>query len=213
MTHDITKEQYISNPCGVCATAYWKNSCFNKPDNIRLIHERDMHSVAQNARTEKYFRLIHNLRDMDAATLSDEYSFQTVDIKTQKESVAHFINRCYEDMDIRPEHIDKWTKYSVFDNTLWVFIYENASVSPVALGIADFDKNVREGSLEWIQVLPQKRGHGLGKAVVSELLLRLKDKASFVTVSGQTDNKTNPESLYRECGFTGNDYWYVVSAV
>jgi len=25
---------------------------------------------------------------------------------------------------------------------------------PVALGIAELDKNVREGSLEWIQVVP-----------------------------------------------------------
>ena len=82
---------------------------------------------------------------------------------------------------------------------------------PVALGIADFDAEIKEGSLEWIQVLPGKRRMGLGKMIVNELLSRLKGKADFATVSGQIDNATNPEMLYRKCGFTGNDIWYVIS--
>ena len=61
-----------------------------------------------------------------------------------------------------------------------------------------------------MQVLPQKRGRGLGKAIVNELLIRLKSKAKFVTVSGQIDNKTNPEALYRKCGFKGDDIWCVI---
>ena len=57
---------------------------------------------------------------------------------------------------------------------------------------------------------PEKRGFGLGQAIVRELLLRLKGKADFITVSGQIDNATDPEALYRKCGFTGNDIWCVV---
>jgi ribosomal protein S18 acetylase RimI-like enzyme len=79
-----------------------------------------------------------------------------------------------------------------------------------ALGIADFDAEIKEGSLEWIQVLPSKRGLGLGKMLVNELLQRLKSKADFVTVSGRVDNPANPQALYRKCGFTGDDIWYVV---
>ena len=37
----------------------------------------------------------------------------------------------------------------------------------------------------------------------------MKEKADFVTVSGECDNPTNPETLYRKCGFNGNDIWYV----
>ena len=47
---------------------------------------------------------------------------------------------------------------------------------------------IGEGSLEWIQVLPEYRGQGLGTKLVLELLCRLKDKAAFVTVCGEVDN-------------------------
>ena len=54
------------------------------------------------------------------------------------------------------------------------------------------------------------RGKGIGKFIVNELLQRMKDKASFVTVSGQVNNSTNPQALYRKCGFEGNDIWHIM---
>lgn len=80
----------------------------------------------------------------------------------------------------------------------------------VATGIAELDKEVGEGVLEWIQVSEQYRGYGLGKYVVLELLWRMKENATFATVSGQCNNPTNPEALYRKCGFTGSDVWHVL---
>ena len=35
--------------------------------------------------------------------------------------------------------------------------------------------------------------------------------AEFATVSGKVNNPTNPESLYRKCGFTGNDIWHILT--
>ena len=212
VTHDITKEQYIDNPCGTCSTAFWKNSYFEKPSGVQIVHESKLESVGQNEfDITKYFRLSHDLLEIELPNLCDDYYFQTVDIETQKEAISAFINCCYEDMYITPEQVNEWVKYKVFDNDLWVFIFERKSILPIALGIADFDADIKEGSFEWIQVLPQKRGQALGKAVVNELLFRLKSKAKFVTVSGQTDNETNPEALYRKCGFDGGDIWCVVS--
>ncbi|MGI6537217.1 MAG: GNAT family N-acetyltransferase [Caldicoprobacterales bacterium] len=76
--------------------------------------------------------------------------------------------------------------------------------------MAELDKNVREGSLEWIRVIPEYRKRGLGQAIVNRLLLNMVGKADFVTVSGQVNNITNPEKLYRRCGFQGNDIWHVI---
>jgi hypothetical protein len=45
--------------------------------------------------------------------------------------------------------------------------------------------------------------------LVLELLQRLKDKAEFVTVSGEIENQTDPGSLYRWCGFEGQDIWWL----
>jgi len=210
MTHSITKEQYINDPCGVCSIAFWKNTFYQKPDEIQVLHEKKLSSLDNYNNITRYFRLLHNMENVSAVDLNEDFYFQTVHMATQKEMVADIINLCYEDIKVTPEQVSEWTKYSVFDNDLWVFIYEKSSESPVALGIADFDKEIKEGSLEWIQVIPEKRGLGLGQAIVKELLYRLKTKANFVTVSGSLDNNSNPESMYRKCGFTGDDIWCVI---
>lgn len=80
----------------------------------------------------------------------------------------------------------------------------------VGCGIADFDREAKEGILEWIQVLPEYRGKKIGKMIVNELLFRMKN-ADFATVSGKINNRTNPERLYRSCGFVGNDIWHVLT--
>ena len=210
MTHTITKEQYIKNPCGVCSTAFWKNTFFQKPDEIQIIHENEISSLDNSDNITRYFRLFHNMESINTVEINEGFYFQTVHIMTQEEIVADVINLCYEDIEVTTEQVNEWTKYSVFNNELWVFVYEEGSESPVALGIADFDKEIKEGSLEWIQVIPEKRGLGLGQAIVKELLYRLKAKADFITVSGLSDDNSNPESLYRKCGFTGDDIWCVI---
>jgi len=210
LTHIITKEQYINDPCGVCSTAFWKNTFFQKPNEIQIIHENELSTLDSSDNITRYFRLLHNMESINTVDLSEGFYFQTVHVTTQEEMVADIINLCYEDIEVTSEQINEWTKYSVFDNELWVFVYKEGSESPVALGIADFDKEIKEGSLEWIQVIPEKRGLGLGQAIVNELLFRLKGKASFVTVSGLSEDKSNPESLYRKCGFTGDDIWCVL---
>lgn len=89
-------------------------------------------------------------------------------------------------------------------------VKEKASSEYVGCGIADFDTETRELILEWIQVLPQHRGKKIGQLIVTELLYRMKDIADFGTVSGKVDNLTNPEALYRKCGFSGDDVWHIL---
>ena len=201
---NITKEMYMNNPCGSLPNAFWKSIEYHVPKNITILHERDC-GTCPNAM--KYFRLIHHLEKIASFT-HDDFMFETVNIKTQKGLVSEILSECYN-TEYTVDFIDKLIKTRVFDNDLWLLVIEKSTLQPVALGIADFDSEIKEGSLEWIQVLPSKRGLGLGKLVVNELLFRLRIKADFVTVSGQVDNKTNPEMLYRKCGFTGNDIWYV----
>jgi len=107
------------------------------------------------------------------------------------------------------DEVASWITRSVFDSSLWIWVADNAAQQAVALGIADFDSEIREGSLEWIQVLPEYRRQGFGSATVHELLNRLQPKAEFATVSGEIGNATEPEALYRRCGFIGKDTWYV----
>lgn len=77
--------------------------------------------------------------------------------------------------------------------------------------MADLDKDLKEGILEWIQVLPAYRGKKIGQLIVNELLKRMIGKANFATVSGKVSNTTKPEMLYRKCGFTGDDLWHILT--
>lgn len=76
--------------------------------------------------------------------------------------------------------------------------------------MADFDSEMQEGIIEWIQVLPEYRGKKIGQMLVNDLLLRMKPMARFATVSGQVNNLSSPEKLYRKCGFVGNDVWHIL---
>lgn len=77
-------------------------------------------------------------------------------------------------------------------------------------GIAEYDREIGELILEWIQVLPEYRGKGVGRAIVKTILNRKRGIAQFATVSGKAGGDSGPEKLYRSCGFVGRDYWHVL---
>lgn len=88
---------------------------------------------------------------------------------------------------------------------------DKISASVVGCGIAELDKELHEGIIEWIQVLPVHRGKGIGQLIVNELLKRMSPKAKFATVSGKVNNETEPDLLYRKCGFAGDDIWHILT--
>jgi len=205
------RNRYLNDPCGTLANAYWKENWFSKPDGLIIVHESELtKNEAHNGM--RYFRLIHHMENMSLPCLLQGFSFRKPTLPDEAGIVADFINRCYEGYAQTGENVLRWTDYPVYDADLWIFAWDKSADKPAALGIADFDKKIGEGSLEWIQTLPHYRGKGIGQAIVLELLARLTGRAKFVTVSGEKHNKSNPEGLYRKCGFVGSDVWVVISA-
>lgn len=207
----IDVDKYIANPCRVLSTAFWKASHFPIPPNVTIFHKDDLPCNNFDKHATAYFRLLHKLDARQYFPLPQGYSYRQIRLPDEAQTLADLINHCYDSHNHTAKSILRWTTYPAFDPTLWLFVISDLTNSPVAAGLADFDKSIREGSLEWIQVMPEYRGRGLGQAIVSELLKRLKhsNQAAFVTVSGECDNDTNPEALYRKCGFVGDDIWYV----
>lgn len=209
----LSIQEYKADPCRVSSIPYWKMLTIKKPDNITLIHDDEYIAEQNNQAVDiQYFRLIHNLKNIEPVNLDKMYVYKNVDTNSANDlkDVVSIINKCYSDIQVDFDQVSLWTKAEVFDKNLWVFIFDVDKQKPVALGIAELDRNVPEGALEWIQVLPEYRNCKLGQAVINKLLLNMIDKVDFVTVSGQVDNKTNPEKLYRRCGFQGNDIWHVL---
>jgi ribosomal protein S18 acetylase RimI-like enzyme len=151
--------------------------------------------------------MIHYPHGQYKTALPCGYEYAEVHMPEQAEMVAELLTRCYPGSSFTAQEVVKWMSYPVYAPDLWVFITDKERRVPVALGIADLDKIVKEGSLEWIQVLPDYQRQGLGQAIVNELLRRMSGRVRFVTVSGQVDNPNNPRELYRKCGFTGDDIW------
>ena len=166
------------------------------------------HGVLTNR--ESYFRMIHHMEYIPTRDLPAVFRFQSAYPRSESHAIANLIGKCYEDIQPSAKTVRSWIDHPVFDPTLWVWVIDEQHHEPVGLGIADFDDTIHEGSLEWIQVVPEYRGRGLGKHIVGELLNRLKGRAKFTTVSGLLNNSTHPEKLYRSCGFEGDDIWWVL---
>lgn len=177
-----------------------------------LIHQDFLPIVpaAKFTHRQSYFRLIHRAGSKAKPPLPQGFRIVPVDMARDIPVVTELICKCYEQLHPSEDAVRGWTEHSVFDQELWVWIIETQTDTPVALGIAELDRDIAEGSLEWIQVLPAYRGHGLGKALVNELLFRLHNRVAFITVAGDIDNQSNPAALYRSCGFTGSDLWWAL---
>ena len=203
----LTKERYLADPCKAASIPYWKAKSITIPDGMKILHQ-DEYDNAENKHfvDEPYFRLIHNLKGLAEQVLPQGYSLCTA---TLSEYAAH-ISSCYDGIGINEGELRSYTLRPVYDAALWLAVKDELTGNIVATGIAELDCEIGEGILEWIQVSQGHRGKGLGRHVVSELLWRMKGKAGFATVSGQCNNSTNPEKLYRKCGFTGNDVWHIL---
>lgn len=203
----LLREAYLKNPCAESSLPYWKMVNMTVPENMLIRHYRDFGvDYLEDYIDEPYFRLYHELQEMPAAVLPD--GFQLCDA-TPTEYAEH-INQCYADMSMTTDGIESYFQHKVYAPELWIAVEDCKSRKIAATGIAEFDAEMGEGILEWIQVSPAHRGFGLGTYVVTELLHRLAEKARFVTVSGQVNNPSKPEKIYRKCGFKGNDVWHIL---
>ncbi|MDE6656028.1 MAG: GNAT family N-acetyltransferase [Anaeroplasmataceae bacterium] len=201
MKNIVSIEEYLKNPCQASSIPYWKAKVIPIPNTIVILHQNEFHEQYDNY--QRYFRLLHTLNDLKPILDDTETIGRT-------EELLDLLNVCFEkeNIELSLEDLCSMQSHPTFHKSLWVGIRAEAKL--IACGIGEFDKECREGILEWICVLPQAQREGYGSTIVSVLLHRLKKLgALFVTVSGRVDNISNPEKFYRSCGFKGTDIWYI----
>ena len=203
----ISREEYLRNPCRASSLPYWKTKKTVVPDNMLVIRD-DVFCGSDSPEYEDtpYFRLIHTLDSIERPVLGKAYTL----VSAAPGVYARHIQECYGG-EIAAEALQGYRDHPVYDPDLWIAIADTCTGKIAASGIAELDMDIREGVLEWIQVSPAYRRQGLGRFTVRELLWRLKDKASFVTVSGSLLNPAQPLALYETCGFGGKVIWHVLS--
>lgn len=185
----IITEEYLKNPCSVSSIPYWKAKSITVPDSMIILHQDEYDDAEyQQYIDEPYFRLIHNLKGFSNPVLPQGYSLCTA---TLSEYAAH-ISTCYEGIGITEEELGRYTLRPVYDASLWLAVKDEHTGTVVATGIAELDREIGEGILEWIQISQGHRGKGLGRYIVSELLWRMKDNRNVGSreVHGQYDGLT-----------------------
>ena len=207
----IELSDYLSDPCGTLSIPYWKTKCISVPPHMRIVHGCNFFPELLSAyRDEPYFRLYHDLQGVTAPKLPG-FTVQTA-AGDDLETIVSVINRSYSDLQIDPAQLQNYRKTPVYAESLWLLVNDTETGECVGCGIADYDREAGELSLEWIQVLPEYRRCGVGALIVCELLHRGRTLgAAFATVSGKAENPTKPELLYRACGFTGGDVWHILT--
>ncbi len=207
----ISIERYRSDPCGTLSIPYHKAKSVELPPGMMILHSDDFDPGDHPGFSdEPVFRLIHRLKNVEPP------AGEAFEVRTAKEEdlalISEIIKRSYSDIGVASEELRLMRRSPVFDPQLWVVAYDRETGLPAACGIAELDREVGEGALEWIQTLPEFRRRGAARLVVLTLLSRLRERAGFVTVSGRANDPNSPEMLYRGCGFEGNDVWHVLRA-
>ena len=205
----MTVSEYLKNPCGTLPLPYFKYKSQNPDKDVKCVHDDDFEeSMLSDYSGERYFRLLHRLEKVEFP-ISDKYYLKTA-VFEDIPKIVEIVNLSYSDIKTTVEEFTSLTLTETYDGDLWVLALDCKDNEVIGCGIADYDRMLNEGYLEWIQVLPEKRGNKIGTLIVNELLKRLQRKASFATVCGRADSDSNPEKLYRNCGFTGSDIWHIL---
>lgn len=201
----MTKEEYLANPCKASSLPFWKTQTVIVPKNMKIIRDDLLDRKYQG--DKQYFKLIHYLKDKKITTLPNGF----VVYEASTEEFASHINQCYEEEHIEASELEEYKKHKVYNSNLWIALKDTSSNKIVATIIGEVDDQIKEGTIEWVQVSKEYRRKGLGTYLINSLLEKMRDKAHFVTVSGRIDNSSNPLKLYMSCGFENPVIWHIIN--
>lgn len=206
----MKKDEYILNHVKSSSLSYWKTNEIRVPKNMKVVNEYDFtDDLLEKYNFELYFKLIYYTKKSfkHKYELPKNIVFKNISIN----EFSEHINNCYDNEGVTVEELSTYMHRPVYDDSLWICLYDIVKNKIVATGIAEFDNEVKEGYLEWVQVSKEYRKKGFGEIIVYELLNRLNEKCDFVTVSGKINSDSKPENLYKKCGFKDRVIWYVLS--
>ncbi len=206
----ISIEAYKKNPCRVSSIPYWKAKSLTVPSDIKIIHSIEFDKkLLDNYFDRRFFRLIHNLSNIPELNIP-EIKLEVIQSNRTNELVD-MINSSYAHSGIRvsEDYVRSLTATQVYCPELWIGAFLDRKI--IGSIICDFDIEVGEAIIEWLQVLPEYRGRGIASALTCKALKKMSIFADFATVSGECDNMTKPERVYRYCGFEGNDVWHILN--
>ena len=206
----ISINEYKKNPCRAYSIPYWKAKGISIPKGMKIIHGSEFdEKLLKKYADKRFFRLKHDLKNIPQYEVAG-IAYEVISSDRIGE-LTEMINRSYahSDVHVTAEHIQSLAKTKVYCPELWIGAVSDGKL--IGSVLCDFDSEVGEGIIEWLQVLPEFRGKGIASALTCKALKAMSAFADFATVSGECDNTTDPEKVYRKCGFTGDDIWHILN--
>lgn len=206
----ISIEDYKKNPCKASSVPYWKAGRITVPSTMKIVHSNEFEKkLLAHYDDKRFFKLKHDLSNIpDFDVTGIQFSVLSSD---RNDELAEMINDSYAHSGIcvSADDIKSLTKTPVYCPELWIGAFFNGKL--IGSILCDFDIEVGEAVIEWLQVLPEYRCRGIASALVCKALKTMSGFSDFATVSGECDNITNPERVYRKCGFEGDDVWHILN--
>ncbi|MDE7361006.1 MAG: GNAT family N-acetyltransferase [Oscillospiraceae bacterium] len=207
----ITIEEYRNDPCKALSVPYWKAKNLSVPPNMKIVHDSEYDAALLDKYNDrKYFRLMHHLKAIPDFKIT---KFEFSGISTYMiDELSDMINLSYahSSIGVTADYIRNLTTSEVYCPELWIGAFYAKRIIGSVIG--EFDRITGEAVIEWLQVLPEYRNSGIASALVCRVLKKMCDIADFATVSGECGNPTNPEYVYRKCGFEGSDIWHILES-
>lgn len=180
------------------------------PSTMKIVHSNEFEKkLLDHYDDKRFFKLKHDLSNIpDFDVTGIQFSVLSSD---RNDELAEMINDSYAHSGIcvSADDIKSLTKTPVYCPELWIGAFFNGKL--IGSILCDFDIEVGEAVIEWLQVLPEYRCRGIASALVCKALKTMSGFSDFATVSGECDNITNPERVYRKCGFEGDDVWHILN--
>lgn len=115
---------------------------------------------------------MHHLRSAPHPVLPGEYKLTSADA----DELASHIRECYPEEHIAACELASYAHRDAHDEELRIAICDRATGRIVASGIGEYGVRIGKGILDWIQVSPDYRHRGLGRAVVCKMIRQLSKK-------------------------------------
>jgi GNAT superfamily N-acetyltransferase len=169
----------------------------------------DSPTVAGFVHRESRYRLVHRETPVPSFELPEGFRLAAVvNSRDEAQAVAAHIVQ-----EGSLAQVQDWLQSPAFAPDLWWWLIDEASDQPAGIAIADFDPELREAAVLWVQVFAPYQGRGLGRYLTQDLLRRIGGRALFTTISGVVEDRDNPGAFFRRCGFRGSDVWWFLSRV
>jgi GNAT superfamily N-acetyltransferase len=163
-------------------------------------------------RRGRFFRGLLSEKARFRCEVPPGYEIEPFDPQTDLRAAAELFAACEPDAAGRPgiERLRGLTAAADFFAHGWFFLRERSSGRRIGLAVNGYCPEFQEGFVDWVQVLPEVRHHGLGTVLLCESLRRMQH-ARFVTVAGALDAARRGGDIFTRCGFDQMHHWTILA--